>query len=186
MEKEKNYIPIITIILIIVIVVAFGAFYFGKNSNNNKTQISADTSNQTSSSNQLSPIASSQPEAQKTTPQTLPTTIQTKPKQATQAVVITNSQPCLEIANQAVQSEEASGIMSGTKVLQAHFKQSLNNCYYEIQYPMSGDTITSIHYAPNDQTIATCAQLSKSCYQSDYGYINESAFHLIEAQYLAN
>jgi len=103
------------------------------------------------------------------------------PKQS-QTNVITNSQPCLEIASGVVKNSSLENI----KVLQAHFKQSTNNCYYELQYVINGDTMTSIHYAPYDEIIATCAKISGACYQSGKGDINESIFHLIEAQYLAN
>lgn len=166
---------------IVVIALIAGAYYFGTTSKNSTEP----TENIQSATTPL--LIQEQPPAKQPAPEVKAKTETPKSAQTnTQTNVITNSQACLTIANQAIQNEEAGGIMHDIKVLQAHFKQSTNNCYYEIQYPINGDIMTSIHYAPYDQTIATCANAPGVCYQSDNGYINEAIFHLIEAQYLAN
>lgn len=88
MEEEKNYIPTITIIVLFVIIIAFGAFYFGQNSNNNQlqgNQTATETTNQSPSLNNPPQV-----ETQTTQP---PEIITTQPKQKTVSEVTADWSP---------------------------------------------------------------------------------------------
>jgi len=161
-------------------------FFVGQRSKNSTEPVENNQGTQT-------PIVTEeQPPIKQPTKQNTETPKPTKTN--TQTSVITNSQACLTIANTVAQNETAkTGGVQVFTVLQAHFKQSTNNCYYELQDKVTNPAYPSItigiNYAPNNESIAFCTSMPNTatgCYQTGYGSINESTFHLIEAQYLEN
>ena len=87
MEKEKNYIPTITIIFLVFIIVAFGAYYFGQNSNSNQPQ---NNQNVADTTNQLSPQAETQSVIKSETPKPA---VQAQPAQKSLADIVKEWKP---------------------------------------------------------------------------------------------
>lgn len=156
MDKNMKNI----LIGLVVVLLLIGAYYFGSTSKNT-TQSTANTQG-------------------------------TAVSEDTQGNVVTNNQDCLSIANNAIKD------LNTARVLHAHLIQSTGICYYEITGQMkSGGYATMVDYGSDDNGIALCTNSNSqpftgsdtetSCIQVvNQTPINAAAFHLIEAQYLAN
>lgn len=106
--------------------------------------------------------------------------------------LITNSAPCLAIAQDAARNGEIQGLGDYVVVKESHFKNSA--CYYELayEYDIAGGRMTStmIQAAPNNTIVAYCGYNhntgATNCYDNNTNEITLSVFRLIEANLLTN
>ena len=130
------------LILILIVVIAVGAYLIGKSSNNQVPTPSI--------------VSNSQNED---TPS--PTTTEQTPTTVNQNLVSegTNGLNCKAFADQAASLDQSKSNGQIFSVLQSHYSQSLNQCYYELSIsdPIADSLSTDIRSAPNDDWIAECS-----------------------------
>jgi|GEM_PF-4272507 len=107
---------------------------------------------------------------------------------ATSTAAATAPQDCQAVANAAAaQEQSASG--ETTSVVEAHFNESQQKCYYELTSFGTAGTVASIRVAPNDQMLASCTTSSTNnllCKNADGSSITEPQFKALLSTYLAN
>jgi hypothetical protein len=105
----------------------------------------------------------------------------------------TNGLNCKSFADQAASLDQSKSNGQIFSVLQSHYSQSLNQCYYElsISNPIADSLSTDIRSAPNDDWIAECStgvypppQLF--CTEHNVGRITQQQFQQLETEYLTN
>jgi len=187
-----NNIKYIWIVIVVIALIA-GAYYFGTTSKNSTQPVENNQGTQTPV------VAEEQPPVKQPVTQNIE--IPKSTQKSMQPTVVTNSQSCLDIANNAAENDLGK-YYKNVFVLQAHFKQSTGNCYYEMTGQHiseatnpNGNYYTVISYAPNDNIIAQCGNSISQPFTGNDAETtcllngspsNVAMFHLIEAQYLEN
>jgi uncharacterized protein (UPF0333 family) len=164
------------LIIILIVVIAVGAYLIGKSSNNQVPTPSVVSNSQTEN-----------------TPS--PTTTEQTPTTVNQNLVSegTNGLNCKAFADQVATLDQSKSNGQVFSVLQSHYSQSLNQCYYELSIsdPIADSLSTDIRSAPNDDWIAECStgvypppQLF--CTEHNVSRITQQQFQQLETKYLTN
>ncbi len=189
-NQQNDFSNPVVIILVLALIGLGGYTFFSKNSNNGESQNNTIPEKSTENIQNTNLNTEAQTTIKPSTPEA---TVKNETPKPTQANVITNSQPCLSIANDAAQNRINTGEFITARVKKAYFKKS---CIYEITGQLTdGRYITMINYAPGDGIIAYCKSNTSEpftdgsfpvCKDNSSGAEGTDVFHIIEAQYLAD
>ena len=177
------------LIIGIIVIVGAGAYFIGQSSNNQPQPIN--TSNASSTS--VQPTSNAQQST--STNQGAGQSSQKTPTTVNQNLVSegTNGLNCKAFADQAASLDQSNSNGQTFSVLQSHYSQSLNQCYYELSISdaADGSLSTDIRSAPNDDWIAECStgvypppQLF--CTEHNVGRLTQQQFQQLESEYLTN